>query len=97
MANNSKGLVMYDNDYVAAATYISNYCSSLVGIINAYTNTLNDITDGAVVDQRISSALIRLSNQTAPLMQVVFEIGEEAATACREFTSAVDSADSFLY
>lgn len=97
VANNSNGLVMYDNDYMAAATYVENYCSSLSGIINSYVNTLQDIAEGAIVDQKICSALASLSNQTAPLMQIVTEIGEQVANTSRGFVESVDTADSFLY
>lgn len=97
VANNSNGLVMYDNDYMAAATYIENYCSSLTDIINSYVNTLQCITDGAIVDQKICSALSTLANQTAPLIQIVTEIGEQVANTSRNFVESVDTADSFLY
>ena len=97
MSSNSNGLVMYDDDYMAAATYIENYCSSLAGIINAYANSLQDIVENAFVDQKVCSALSSLAVQTASLMDVITEIGETAANASRGFIESVDAADSFLY
>ena len=97
MANDSIGLVMYDNDYIAAANYIENYCSSLNGIINAYIITLQDITEGAIVDANISSRLAKLSNSVAPLMQTISDIGEQVSQESRNFVTGIDLEDSFLY
>ncbi len=97
MAGNGKGVVMYDNDYMAAATYIESYSSSLVGMINGYVNILARVTEGAIQDQKICAALANLANQTGALMEVISSVGEQAANASRSFISEVDSADSFLY
>lgn len=97
MSNNSRGLVMYDNDYIDVAKYICDYCSALVEIIDTYTTTLEEIAEKAIVDQKITSALANLSNQTAPLAQIIAEIGQQVANSSRDFVSEVDATDSFLY
>lgn len=97
VSNNSKGLVMYDSDYIAAASHIENHCNALVEIINEYTNILKAITEEAIVDQKICSAISKLSNQTTPLIPIIVEIKEQVTNSSREFVCAVDAADSFLY
>lgn len=97
VSSKSNGVVMYDGDYASAATHIDKYCNALIEMINTYTSTLEEITESAIVDQKITSALAKLSNQTAPLVQTIAEIGEQVSQTSREFVSGVDAADNFLY
>lgn len=90
-------VIVFDEEYAYAAQQIEKYCDVLIKRMEAYSKNVRTILDRAIKDREISARLQKLIAEVEAVKPGMEEIKKEAAAACREYISEIDSADQFLY
>jgi hypothetical protein len=92
----SNSVIVYDDEYQAAATTLLRYGNMLIERIERYSSCLQTITSNAIQDPLIAPRLLELANRTAALAVPLEQSVNRACSLCGDFVRAIDEADCFL-
>lgn len=93
----SKDVIVFDEEYTAAADQIGAYGEALIQLMDEYTSIMESVLGSAIQDQEISEKLRAILEQLPPLKSHIKNLCGEAKDFCKTYVTEIDSADQFLY
>lgn len=92
-----ENLMVYDEEYEAAAKYLREYCDSLLQLIDSYENIVNVILNNAIKDEKISKTIRDRVEKIKTAKTEITEVRDTVPGMCTLFVSNIDVTDDFLY
>ena len=93
----SQDVIVFDEEYSAAARAISGYGDALIQMIQDYNTSLETILEVAIQDEKISTQLRAIVEQLHPMKSHIETLSKEAKSFCENYVAEIDETDQFLY